>query len=169
MSRPARPACCQVAAIGAGVADQQRRAHPADIDAQLQGVGGHHRGHVPSPQPALDLAALGGQVAAAVAAHPVWGAQGTLAQVAQDDLDRAARAAEDDGLDVRGQQVAGQAHALLERAPPDAQVAVDDRRVVDQEMPRPARRAILVDQRHSGASISRSASSTGWRWSPRSG
>ena len=53
---------------GARVAGQQRSAHAADVDAQLQGIGRHHRAHLAGTQAALDLPPLAGQVAAAVAA-----------------------------------------------------------------------------------------------------
>ena len=71
-----------------------------------------------------------------------------LAQVGQDQLDRAARAPEDDGLDVVSQQVLRQAHALLQRAAADAQFGVHHRRVVDKERAWAARCPVLVDQRY---------------------
>ena len=53
---------------GARVAGQDRCVQAADVDAQLQRVGRHHAEHFTRPQPGLDLAPLGGQVAAAVSA-----------------------------------------------------------------------------------------------------
>ncbi len=54
--------------------------------------------------------------------------------------------AKDDRLDLVGQQVGGQAHALLHHAAADAEVFIHDRRVVDQEVLGAARRTILVHQ-----------------------
>ncbi len=53
---------------GARVPDQQRCAQAADVYAQFEGVGGNHGPDRPIPQAFFDGAALGGQVAAAVAA-----------------------------------------------------------------------------------------------------
>ena len=50
------------------IPDQQRRAQPADVNAQLEGVGGDDRAHAAVAQPLFDFPALGGQVAGAVAA-----------------------------------------------------------------------------------------------------
>ncbi len=50
------------------VTDQQGSPQPANVDAQLEGVGGHHQLHGTVAQAFLDGTALGGEVAGAVAA-----------------------------------------------------------------------------------------------------
>ena len=52
----------------ARIACQHRGVQPADVDAQLQRTGRHHAPHRALAQPFFDLAALAGQIAAAVAA-----------------------------------------------------------------------------------------------------
>ena len=69
--RPERPICCQVRGDGAGVADADGRVEAADVDPELQRVGGHHAAYAAVAQPRLDLVALVGQVAAAIAADRV--------------------------------------------------------------------------------------------------
>ena len=73
--RPARPACCQVEATLPGIAEQHRHVEAADVDAQLEGVGGDDAQHRAVAQAALDLAPLQRQVAAAVAADHALGAR----------------------------------------------------------------------------------------------
>ena len=54
----------------AGVAGQHDRVQPGDVDAELQRVGRRHAQQVAGRQRPLQLAALLGQVAAAVGVHP---------------------------------------------------------------------------------------------------
>ena len=56
---------------GSRIADQHRRAQPADVDAQFEGIGGNDEFDRAIAQSFFDLAALGGQVAGAVAADGV--------------------------------------------------------------------------------------------------
>ena len=52
-----------------GIADQQGRAQPADVDAQFEGIGRHHQAHFTGAQTLFDLAPMGGQITRAVAAN----------------------------------------------------------------------------------------------------
>ena len=58
---------------GARVADEDRRAQPADIDAQLEGVRSNHGPDGAFSQSLFDLAALVGKIAGAVAANGIGG------------------------------------------------------------------------------------------------
>jgi hypothetical protein len=55
---------------GAGEPGDQDGVEAADVDAELEGVGGGQAQQLPGAQPLLDLAALLGQVAAAVGRDP---------------------------------------------------------------------------------------------------
>ena len=60
---------------GARVAGQDRDVEAADVDAELQGVGGHDAQDLAVAQATLDRPSLRGQVAAAVAADPRPGSE----------------------------------------------------------------------------------------------
>ena len=49
---------------GARITDQDRRAQPADVDAQLEGIGGHHGFDRALAQSLFDLPALDGKITA---------------------------------------------------------------------------------------------------------
>ena len=51
--------------------DADRRVELADVDAELQRVGGHDTEQLAAGQPALDLVALGGRVAGPVGRDPL--------------------------------------------------------------------------------------------------
>ena len=137
--------------LGARIADQQRHVEAADVDAQLQRVGGHDDLDRAAAQTVLDLAPQLGQVAAAVAADLVrLQAQGRcrLLEVARQHLDRHASVAEDDGL-VRGtHQAVRQAPRLLQGVGAQARDRVEHRRVVHAEPALARGRAVLGDHLH---------------------
>ena len=58
----------------------------------------------------------------------------SLAQVLEHDLDGVARRTEHDGRHPGAHQIRGEVHGLLERARADAELGVDDRRVIDEEL-----------------------------------
>ena len=100
----------------------------ADVDAQLERVGGHDRQQLALGQPALELAPLRGRVAGAVGGDPLGqvvaaGVLQALAGEALDQLHAAARLQEADGAHVVlhqvGQQVGrlGEGRARAARAP----------------------------------------------------
>ncbi len=133
----------------ARVAREHGDVEAADVHAQLERVGADHAEHLAVAQPALDRPALGGQVAAAVAADPrPWPEIGShrLAQVREHDLDRDPRPAEDHGLAPGPQE--RERPALRERQgrSPGARRAIDDRRVHEQQVLLARRRAVAVDR-----------------------
>ena len=136
---------------GAGVSAQHARIQRADVDAQFEGVGGHHRVNLPGTKPALDFPALGGQVSAPVAPHPARVAQGVTHQILQvfrQHLHRQPGAGEGDGLDAVFQQHARDLTGFGNHALADAQLAVDHRRVVEHKVPLAHGRAVVVDEGH---------------------
>ena len=139
---------------------EDRGLQAADVDAQLEGVGGDDAAHLPSRSP-RSIAALVRQVAAAVAADRVRMARWRLDARAGSWAAARRRSAtgEDDRLDTAADQPLRQA---LRRAAPaaDAQLLVDDRRVDGDDVLRPDGRAVVVDQL-TGASMICSASSRG--------
>jgi hypothetical protein len=96
---------------------------PADVDAQLQRVGGDDAAQLAVGQRLLDLAALLGQVAAAVGPHRVVEVGGQPpAGGGSHHLGAAAAAAEADGpvaaADQLGEQLRGVAVAVAALGPP---------------------------------------------------
>ena len=75
----------------AGERDADRRVELADVDAELERVGGHHRQQLALGQPALDLAPLRGRVAGAVGRDPLG--QVGAARVLQPQASRSAGSA----------------------------------------------------------------------------
>ena len=133
----------------ARIARQDRHVQAPDVDAQLEGVGGDDPEDLAVAQPVLDRAALGRQVAAPVAADPAARAVALaqrLAQAGQQDLDRDARAAEDDRLAPGPQE--RQRPALGERRGRAAGAAlrVEDRRIDEDHVPLAGRRPGPVDE-----------------------
>ena len=88
-----------------GIAGHHHRVQRADVDAQLQRIGGDHGADLAVAQLALDLAALARQIAAAIAAHRVAGDRSALAGVFQIGEQ-----------DFGGQAVVGEDQRLLARA-----------------------------------------------------
>ncbi len=83
---------------GAGEAVEHAGVEPADVDAELQGVGGDDAAQVAAEQLLLDLPPLGGQVAAPVGPHRAPPGPGEApVGVGGDDLGHAPAAAEGDG------------------------------------------------------------------------
>ena len=133
---------------GAGIAAQHARREGADVDAQLQRIGGHDHVHLARSQAALDFATLGGQIAAAVAAHTAGkavGGTGAFLEVPGDDLHLNPAFAKHDGGNIISQKPFGDAPDLVDHAAADAQLAVDHGRVVKHEMPLAHGRAVFGD------------------------
>src|SRR4051794_13267743 len=90
-----------------------------------------------------------GQVARAVTAHPLVSVESwreLFAQVAQHHLHLKAAAAEDDGLDAGADPGCRDASRLEHRAATHAQLAIQQRRVVEDQTPFTARRSAAVDE-----------------------
>ena len=131
------------------VAGQDRDVEAADVDAELERVGGDDAEDLAVAQAVLDRPPLGRQVAAAIAAdaraRPVTLAQ-RFAQAGQQDLDRDARPPEDDRLAPGAQE--RQRPALGERRGRAAGAALrmEDRRVDQDDVALAGRCAVPVDE-----------------------
>src|ERR1700682_263063 len=102
----------------AGIAAEHGCLHLADVDAELEGVGGDDAPTLAAAQPPLDLAPLARQVSAAVAADVAVAPQPVavgLFEVAQQHLDLEPAAAEDDGLGAGGKETGRDPLALEQR------------------------------------------------------
>ena len=130
-----------------------RRVELAHVDAELEGIRGHHGQQLPLRQAALDLAPLRGRVAGAVgrdALGEVGPARVLEAQAreALDQLDPAPRPQEADrahlALDQSGQQHRG----LRQRGGALAEPLVHERRVPHHHLALGVRRSVAVHERH---------------------
>ena len=153
----------------AGKAGHHRCIQPADVDAQLQRVGRHHAEQRPVAQAALDPAPLVRQIAAAIGGDGVavrfggvrfgavrrrvvrrravrWAAAQGLPDIGGDQLRARARAGEHDRLHAPAQQTGGDLVRFVDHAAPGAPQRVEQRRVVEQKVALPGRRAVAVDQ-----------------------
>ena len=138
----------------AGITEEHGRVEAADVDAQLEGVRGDDAEHRALAQPALDLAALQGQIAAAVAADDALRSRPRLEgffQIGHQDLGGQARGREHDGLHALGQERQGHVAGAVQGRLADAELPVHHRRVVDREVLLAPRRAASVDERHLAA------------------
>src|SRR5262249_54765161 len=134
--------------LRARVADEDGDVERADVDPELERVRRDDDLDVPGPQPGLDLAPQVRQVAAPVAAALRRRAphrRRARLQVARQDLDRGAPAAEEDRLAAAAADEGRELARLLERVRPQAGGRVQDRRVVDAEDARARGRGVLVD------------------------
>ena len=135
---------------GAGVAYQDRRIECADVDAQFQRVGGDDDACLAVAQVAFDGTAFLGQIAAAVALDGVWGkagADGPLAQFAQQHFHSHTGAGKEDRLHAGLEQLQRQFDGLAGGAGAQAEIGVEQRRVVEDDVALAVGRAILF---HSG-------------------
>ena len=137
----------------AGKRDADRRVQLADVDAQLERVGGDHGQQLARHQPLLDLAPLHRRVAGAVGGHQLGqvGAAAILeAQLGEllDQLDAAARAQEADRSRLRLHQVGQQVGRLAERGSARARALVHQRRVPHRDPALGPRCAVARHQPH---------------------
>ncbi len=136
---------------GAREGGADRGVELADVDPELERVGGDHREQLARREPRLDLAALLRRVAGPVGRDPVGELAVTLVLEAHlcealDQLDPAAAAQEADRPHAGGDEVGEQLGRLRERRAPRPEVLVDQRRVPDPDPPPGPRRAVRVDQ-----------------------
>src|SRR6202521_4680464 len=118
-----------------GVATENGRVQVPDVDAEFERIGADDATHRSVAQPVLDLAALQGQVSAAIAADRPGFAESIgerLLQIAEEDLHLQASAAEDDGLLPVAQKRLRNPLTLERGRAPYAELAIDDRRGVKQ-------------------------------------
>ena len=124
LGAPTRPAdLLPQRGAGAGEAGHQDGVQSADVDPELQGVGGGEPDQLAAAERDLDLAAFLGQVATAVRRHPRRQRRVDLGQVLgrghRDLLGAAPRPDEREGPHVLGDQVGEQICRLGRRGAPD--------------------------------------------------
>ena len=88
-------------------------------------------------------------------------------EIGGENLGGQAALREDDDLQVPPQELERHAARLGQIRPADPELAVDHRRVDEDEELLGARRAALVDQRHRPSRSGARRARPGWRWSPR--
>ena len=129
------------------IPSQHDRAQLADIDAQLERVGGHDGADGPLTQAALDRSPLQRQVASPVAVHTVGVASGLghgVLQIPQHNLRRPARAGEDGGLDVVTDQARRGVGGLEGVGAANAEAGIHHGGVVEHDVFLSARRPIEI-------------------------
>ena len=149
---PRPPGLLPGAGDGAGIAAEDRRLQVADVDPQLQGVRRHDPHHLAAAQACLDLPAEVGEVSPAVARDEL-GVHGLplcepVLQVLRQDLDVQAAGGENDRLDVVLDEFRGHLPNRRQGGLADAELPVDDGRVVEDEGLGRRRRPALGDERH---------------------
>ena len=148
----------------ARVAGHDRHVEPADVDAELERVGGDDAEDLAVAQPALDRPALGRQVAAAVAPDPTARAAALaqrLAQPGQQQLHGDPRAPEHDRLATGAQERQGPALGEGQGRAARPARRVEHGRVDQHEMALARRRAGPIDD-PDRATDQRRASSPGF-------
>ena len=122
----------------------------ADVDAELERVGRDDAADHPFAQPAFDLATAQRQVAAAIAADLLGHARHVLEvllEIGRQDLGRETALREDDDLQPAAEELAGHAARFGEVRAADAELAIHDRRIDEDEELLAARGAALGDVR----------------------
>ena len=133
----------------ARIASHHADVEGADVDAQLQRIGGNDGADLRFAQPALDFAAAVRQIAATIAADHVRRSRRTverILQIGREDLHREPALRKDDQLQVVTQELERDTARLGEIRPADAELGVHDGRVDEEEELLAARGAVLLDQ-----------------------
>src|SRR5438046_616749 len=115
----------------AGVAGEHRDVEMADVDAELERVGGDDAQHLALAEPLLDRPSAGRQIAAAIAAHDaaVAGLVGDAAlDRGQQDLGGEPALGEDDGRDLLPEEPDGELGRFCEIRGEDPARAIAARR-----------------------------------------
>ena len=132
---------------GPRIAGHHHGIQRADVDAQLQRIGRHHRAEFAVAQLAFDLAPFLGQIAAAVAAHTSRQLRiEIILQIRQQNLGRQAAVGEHQRLLAAVEQLPRDAPRLVQISAADAQRAVHHRRVVKHHEFLTRRRTVVVHQ-----------------------
>ena len=132
---------------GSGIACHDYGIERAHINAQFQRIGGNHSADISRPQALLNLAALPGQIACAVAAHGIRRQPAVVAgvfQIGHQQFRREAVVGKHQGLLAVIDEFHGHAPGLIDITAADAQLAVHYRRVVPHENLLARGRAIAI-------------------------
>ena len=132
----------------AGERDRDRAVERADVDPELERVGRGDAEQLAGHQPPLDLAPLRGRVAGAVGREPLRGLRvHALDGEAVDQLDRLAALREADRAQAALREAGEQPRRLAERARPQPELGIGERRVPERDRPLRPRRRIALDHR----------------------
>ena len=132
----------------AGEADRDRAVEVADVDAELERVGGRDAEQVALDEPPLDLPPLLRRVAGAVRGQPGRGCRvEPVAGEAVDELRRLAALREADRAQAAADEPGEQPRRLAERARPQPELGVEERRVPERDRPLRPRRRVVLDHR----------------------
>ena len=138
---------------------------------EFQGAGGDHAADAAVAQAALDFAALAGKVAAAVAADG-FGLAGRvrigLLQIGEDQFGVQAGIGEDHRLQIVFQEFLGDAGGFVDVAAANAERAIHDRRIVEDESFLGGGRAVGVEHFDFRFEQARRRARRDWRWWPSS-
>ena len=130
------------------IAAQHTGVQLADVNAQLQRVGGDYGANLAFAQAALNLPPQRRQIAAPIAPDAPRVAERVFdpfLEVPRQHLNRQPRFAENDGRNIIIHQHGRDVQRLLQNGFADAELFVDHRRVIEDDVLFSARRAALVD------------------------
>src|SRR5580704_18655189 len=121
---------------GAGVSGHDTGIKRADIYAQFEGVGRDYAANAAVAQSTLDFTPLSRQISPAIAANRL-GLAGLwsigLLQISEQELGVQAAIGKHNGLKFSQEELFGHARRFGQIAAPDAEIAVDHRRIVKNE------------------------------------
>ena len=133
---------------GAGETDRDRAVEIADVDAQLERVGRRDAEQVALDETPLDLAPLLRRVARPVRREPLGGLRIEPVNCeAVDELGGLAALGEADRSQAAAGEPCEQSRRLAERARPQPELRVEERRVPERHRPLGARRCVVLHDR----------------------
>ena len=119
-----------------GIASHDARIERPDIDSQLECIRRHDATNAPFAQSALDFPSLARQISATVTADrfrlpDLWRIR--LLQIREQQFRVQAAIGEDNRLELSREKLLGHARCFIQIAPPDSEVAIHHRRIVEDE------------------------------------
>ncbi len=131
-----------------GEADRDRAVEEADVDPELERVGRGHAEELALDEASLDLAALLGRVAGAVRREPSRGRDvDALGREAVDQLGGLPALREADRPQPARRELGEQPCGVAERARPEPELRVEERRVPDHDLALGSRGRVFTDDR----------------------
>ena len=129
-----------------GKADRDRAVEEADVDAELERVGGRDAEELPLHQAPLDVPPLLGCVAGAIRRKPLRGRDvDSLDGEPVDEFRRLAALREADRPETARRELREEPRGLAQRARPLAELRVEERRVPDDDLPLGLRGRVPLD------------------------